>query len=143
MMSTFVYPSFKIENGNGTIVLPTDPLYIMLVTDSYTPLAGHSKRSDVTNEPAASGTYAIGGTQLMGVTWALSGNNAKLDANDVQWTGTTLLNIRGCVIYKRHAGVASTEELLMALKFTGTDPLSSTAGTFNVQFPVGGIALKS
>ena len=139
-MATYIYPSFKRDVATGVIDLDTDTFGIMLVTDAYNPASGHAKRSDVTNEVAASGTYAAGGSALAGVTAALSGTDLKFDANDISWTGATI-TARGAVIYKRRGGASSADELVCALTF-GSD-VSSVSGTYTVQFNASGILTAS
>lgn len=138
-MANVVFNSFKYDSAGGRVDLDTDTFKIMLVTSTYAPnIDTHTKRSDITNEVGASGSYAAGGGTLAGV--ALTQNNtndrADWDANDIAFTSATI-TARGAVIYKSRGGAASADELVCYLDF-GSD-ITSTAGTFTVAFDALGI----
>lgn len=135
-MATYFYPSAKLKIATGLIDLDTDSFYAMLVTDAYTPAAAHDFRDDVTNELAASGNYVAGGFALAGITVALSGTEARFDANDLSIASASF-TARGCVIYKRRGGAASADELVSAHTF-GAD-ITSSGGTFVIAWDATGI----
>jgi hypothetical protein len=61
-MASLMYNSALDDALRGNIDFDTDSFRAMLVTSSYSPNKDtHTKRSDVTNEVGASGSYAAGG----------------------------------------------------------------------------------
>jgi hypothetical protein len=119
---------------DGTIDADTDTLGVMLVQDGYTPnFTTHNFRDDVTNEPSNSGTYSAGGSALSGVSLTIASDTVELRASNPSWTGATL-TARGCIIYRRRGGASSADDLLFALKFTPDADVSSTNGTFSIDF---------
>lgn len=138
-MATMFYPSAKVKIATGLIDLDSDTFKILLVTDTYTPSTAHDFRDDITNEVVGAG-YSAGGVALSGVSCVLSGTEARFDASvDPSWAASTI-TARGCVIYKSRGGAANADELVCALLFTGGVDVSSTNGTFTVQFDGTGIA---
>jgi hypothetical protein len=106
---------------------------LMLAQDAYTPnFDTHDFRNDVTNEPGASGTYAVGGsvcttTELLVASPAATQIN--YDTADLSWTGTTIV-ARGGVHYK-NTGTSATDELIGANAFAAD--VSTSGGTFTYQ----------
>ena len=63
-MASVLYNSFKKEVSTA-INLATNTIKVMLVSSAYTPdIDAHTRRSDITNEVGASGSYASGGSAL-------------------------------------------------------------------------------
>lgn len=91
MAATFnIYNSFKVNMANGTIDVDTDVFRVLLyqtlsgVSDATLSSKGSLNASEVTE---ANG-YSSSGKTLSNVSYALSGSNAKFDADDVFWSAT-------------------------------------------------------
>ncbi len=130
--------SAKADLMSGNIDLDSAPIYCMLCTSSYVPSASHAKRSDVTNEVIGTG-YTTGGVQLTGCTVTVAGGVAKFTANNPSWDNSTI-TARYAVIFQRVGPDMSTpqDDPLIAILDFGAD-VSSTIGTFTVQFNPSGI----
>lgn len=138
-MADVIYNSFKRDIMNGAIDLDTDTIKVMLVTSSYTPdQDAHTKRSDITNEVAATGGYSTGGEALdnKAVTVDNTDNEGVFDADNETWAASTI-TARGAVLYKSRGGASSADELICYIDF-GSDK-SSSAGNFTLQWAAEGI----
>jgi hypothetical protein len=61
-MSSLIYNSALDDEARGNINFGSDVFYCLLTTSAYAPNKDtHTKRSDVTNEVAATGGYVAGG----------------------------------------------------------------------------------
>lgn len=124
--------------GSGTMIdADGDTIKMALVSSSYTPNQdSHDFFDDITNEVAASGTYAAGGATLS-VTLSQDDTDDEgvLDATDVTFTSATII-ARYAVIYKS-TGVASTSPLMLLIDFGSN--FTSTVGSFTVAFAAEGI----
>jgi hypothetical protein len=132
-MASLLYDSFADDVSKGNINASADTFFAMLVTSTYAPnKATHAKRSDVTNEVAASGTYAAGGGAVA-CTVAKDTVNHKetLTFAGITFTGATI-TARAAVIYKHRGGASTADELVGYVDF-GAD-IASTAGNFAVTF---------
>jgi hypothetical protein len=137
-MATVIYNSFKKKIMDGSIDLDTDTIKVALTTSSYTAdQDAHDFFDDITNEVAASGTYAAGGGTLANkaVTQDNTDNEGVFDADDVSFT-TATITARYAIIYKS-TGTAATSPLIAAIDF-GTDK-TSTGGTFTITWAAEGI----
>lgn len=93
------YADFLKFLADGTIDLDADTIKAILVTSSYTPSHAHSVLADVNASPdpevvavaSPDNGYTTGGETLTGVTWTNTESpaQAKLDANDIDWTALT------------------------------------------------------
>jgi hypothetical protein len=103
----------------------------MLVTSTYSPNKDtHTKRSDVTNEVGASGSYAAGGgAATVTVTKDTVNDRIDISLGAVSFT-TATITARGAVYYKSRGGASSADELVAYIDF-GAD-ITSTAGTFSL-----------
>lgn len=130
-MASIIYNSALYDALNGDIDYGADAFKVMLVTSAYTPNKDtHLKRSSVTNEVAASGSYAAGGgTVTVTVT-----NDTANDRQDISLGGTSFttatITARAAVYYKARGGASSADELVAYIDF-GSD-ITSTAGTFTL-----------
>jgi hypothetical protein len=128
---SLIYNSALNDALNGNIDFGSDAFKVMLVTSAYTPNKdAHTKRSDVTDEVAASGSYAAGGGA---VTVSVTNDTAN-DRQDVSLGGASFtaatITARGAVYYKARGGLASADELVAYIDFGSN--VTSTAGTFDL-----------
>lgn len=132
-MSSLVYDSFWDDLQNGNITPGSDTFYGMLTTASYAESkSAHTKRSDITNEVAASGGYSAGGIALAAtVTKDTANNYQNITFADFVISSSTIANGRKLVIYK-HRGGASSADNLVAVNDFGSD-VSSSGSTYTVK----------
>src|SRR4051812_16772339 len=130
-MASLVYNSALDDALRGNIDFDTDSFRAMLVTSAYTPdKDAHLKRSSVTNEVAASGSYAAGGaTATVTVTKDTVNDRIDISLGAVSFT-TATITARAAVYYKARGGASSADELVAYIDF-GAD-ITSTAGTFSL-----------
>lgn len=115
----------------------SDTIKVSLHTVTYTPAQDTDEFfSDATNQITGTG-YTAGGATLANKTlgYTAGTNVIKFDADDPSWA-TSTLTARYAVIYK-DTGTASTSPLMGYIDF-GAD-VSTTAGTFTVQFNASGM----
>ena len=134
-MADLKYNSFKQEILKGTHDFDTDAFNLMLVTSAYTPLATHSKRSDVTNEVVGTG-YSAGGQAVANLATSIVGTAGTVDGDNVTWSSSTI-TARAAVLYRARGGAASADELVAYFDF-GSDQ-SSSNGDFTAQINASGI----
>ena len=103
-----------------------DSFKIALYTSSAT-LGASTTAYSATNEISGTG-YTAGGLELTEVTPVTSGTTAYVDFGDATWSSATI-TARGALIYNATEG----NKAVAVLDF-GEDK-SSSAGTFEVQFP--------
>jgi hypothetical protein len=131
-MASGIPNSFWNDLAKGNIDVDTDTFKRMLVTavpaietfkDSW------AKRSDVTNEHAATGNYATGGAALTATVPAIdTGNNRQdLTWGVSTWSSSTI-TAAGSVTYKSRGGASTADELCFLNDFGGN--VSTTNGTF-------------
>jgi hypothetical protein len=126
-----IYNSALDDALRGNIDFDTDSFRAMLVTSTYSPNKDtHTKRSDVTNEVGASGSYAAGGgTATVTVTKDIVNDRIDISLGAVSFT-TATITARAAVYYKARGGASSADELVAYIDF-GAD-ITSTAGTFSL-----------
>lgn len=142
-MANVFYDSGKARIIGGlspAISLLSDSIYMLLLTNSYTPAAGHSTLADLGtwtgSAPGyeASGTgYTSGGQALASRSIAVDSTNHRgyFTSNQVQWTSATI-TAAYAVLYKRVGGsMASTDPLVGVYDFGGNK--SSSSGNFTIQ----------
>jgi hypothetical protein len=129
-MASLIYTSALEDAVNGDIDYGADTFKCAFVTSAYTPDKDtHTKRSDVTNEVAASGSYVAGGlAATVTVTKDLANDRIDISLGAVSAT-TATITARGAVYYKA-VGSAATDRLVAYIDF-GSD-VTSTAGTFSL-----------
>lgn len=132
-MASLIYNSCLEDLARGAIDFDTDTFKAILVTSAYTPdKDNHLKRSSVTNEVGASGTYATGGgTTTVTVTKDTVNDRVDVSFGNVQFTSATI-TARAAVIYKSRGGASTADELVAYVDFGGD--VSSTNGTYTVTF---------
>jgi hypothetical protein len=119
--------SFKTEILSGTHV-STDVYMIALYTSAAT-LSKATTAYSATNEVSGTG-YVAGGQTLVGFTAALDTDTAFIDwSTDPSWANSTI-TARGALIYN-----STRSNKAVAVIDFGSD-ITSTNGTFTVQFPL-------
>lgn len=126
-MASFIYNSFLEDLARGNIDADTDTFYAMLTTAAYAEdKDAHTKRSNVTNEVAATGGYVAGG---FAVTVTVTKDNVN-DRVDIALGGFAVpaasISARKAVYYKRRGGAAAADELVAVVDF-GADVVSTNA----------------
>ena len=135
-MADVIYSNFKKAIGEGLLNLGTDTLKCMLVTSAYVPSAAHAAYAEVSGHEVSGSGYAAGGQGLSGVTWAIVGTSAVLDAADPSWSEATI-TARYAVVYADKTAGGVVGPLVCLLDF-GTEK-GVSGGTFSVVFDAGGI----
>ena len=127
-ITTTMTNSYKQDILSGTQT-SADTYKIALYTSTATLDASTAAYSS-TNEVVGTG-YTAGGATLSGFTTGLSGSTAYLTFTNPTWT-TSTITARGCLIYN-----SSKSNKSVAVYDFGSD-ITSTAGTFTVNFPAAG-----
>lgn len=123
---------------NKEIDFDTDTIKVALLTNSYTPdQDADDYFSDISANEAAGTGYTAGGATLGSKTVTVDAgtNTVIFDGDDVSWAASTV-TAHYAVVYV-DTGTASTSALIGYADF-GVD-ISSTAGTFLIQWDEGGI----
>lgn len=133
--------------GGSTATTFPIPLRMLIATNSFAPdIDAHSYRGSITGTLEISGSgYTAGGFFLSSpnVQQDNTGNQGILYATNLVLTPITFTSGLYAVIYGSSGLGIASDPLLCALDL-GTDPASGnywavTAGTFNINFPAGGI----
>ena len=109
-----------------------------MYTNTETPNYSTETAYSATNEVAANGDYAAGGKILTGLSPTVTESPAgtlMYDMNDVVWASPTTVTARGA---KEYADVLAGNNLIVGMTFGGSD-ITSTAGTFTIQFNALGV----
>lgn len=126
---SFLYPSYLHDAVLGNINISTDTYKTMLLTDAYTPLKTHQRRSDVeANEISGSGYTSGGITRTLTTSFASGVMQINLAA--VEFTGVTVTGVRYVVTY-RDNGTTSADDELVAVNDLGTNQ-SDLSGSFKI-----------
>lgn len=128
-IETAICNSYKQEILEG-VHTSTDTYKVALFTSSAT-LGAATTAYSSTNEVANGNGYTTGGATLSGFSAGLASGTAYLTFNDPSWANATI-TARGCMIYN-----SSKSNKAVAVFDFGQD-VSSTNGTFTVDFPSGG-----
>jgi Flp pilus assembly secretin CpaC len=120
--------SFKAQLYQGIHDLTTDVIKIALYT-ANADLNADTTVYSATNEVAATGTYALGGSQLTPITVSTSGYTAYVGFPNIAWTGA--ITARCALIYN----VTQGNKSVAVLDF-GSDKTSTT--TFTITMPTNG-----
>lgn len=131
-MASLIYDHYMSNVYSQAIKPPSDTLYNLLVTSSYTPSkASHQTQADVTNETSGTG-YTTGG-QAVTQTVSLDTVNHREDVSfaNSSWTGATFSCAAAVIV--THAGAPPSGNPLWAyVDFGGT--VSVSAGTLTVTY---------
>jgi len=113
--------NFKSSGGDVfKLALYVSTATLNSATTSYT----------TSGEVGASGQYSAGGGTLVNAGTSITTGTAKVDFNNLSFTGVTL-TARGALIYNTSA--TATNAAVAALDFGGDK--TATSGTFTIQFP--------
>ena len=126
--------TFKKEllQGKHDFDTSTDTYKLAMYTSQAT-LGASTENYTTSNEVAASGQYAAGGSALVNQGVKVSSGVAITDFADLSFTGVTL-TARGALIYNTTTdGGTNTTDAVAVLDFGGDK--TATAGTFTIQFP--------
>lgn len=137
-MANLIYNSYREDELRNDVNLLADTIKVMLVTSAYTPNAGHTNRSQITNQVTGAG-YTAGGETLGTKAIVLDGAVSRFTAANITWAASTI-TARGAVIYK-DTGVASNDPVIGYLDFV-TDQVSSN-GDFTIQWSANGVLTLS
>ena len=118
--------SFKAQLYQGIHDLTTDVIKIALYTGNAN-LNEDTTAYSATNEVAATGTYALGGATMTGITINTSGSTAYVNFANVSWTG--VITARCALIYN---DTVVGKPSIAVLDF-GSDKTSTT--TFLITMP--------
>lgn len=128
-MSTLnIYDSYFDDSAKGNLIYSSITVKCMLVTSSYTFAKTHAKRSDITNEIAASGGYSAGGFTAT-CSQTSDTTNHRLDVSlggSGATYSTATITARGAVYYRSRGGASSADELIAFVDF-GSDVTSTGA----------------
>lgn len=129
-MASLIFNSLWNDVAKGNVDFDTDTFKVMFLTSSASPNKDTwTKRSNVTNEVAASGGYVAGGFAATVTVQAVDTAN---DRQDITLGGTTVedatITARYAVYYKSRGGASSADELVAVVDF-GSD-ITSTAADF-------------
>lgn len=127
-ITTAICNSFKQEILEG--VHTTTDVYKVALFSSAATLGAATTAYATTNEVTGTG-YTAGGATLSGLATGLSSGTAYLTFADPSWS-TATITARGCLIYN-----SSKSNKAVAVFDFGGD-VSSTNGTFTVDFPAAG-----
>src|SRR5215207_9041686 len=132
-MASIIPNSLLRDEATGAVGFDTDSFKVVLLTSSYTPNKDtHTKRSDLTNEVSASGTYVAGGLAATVTVGSVDTANDRVDISlgGVTITGSPTITARYAAYYKARGGASSADELVFINDF-GSD-VTSTAATFTL-----------
>lgn len=128
------------QEGVGASLESETAIYVLMVTDSYTPAFDtHDFRDDITNEVSGTG-YTTGGKAITStelVVGTPAAGQMNYDAADVQWTSSTITSAMAGVGYVLSGSGAAADELIWLSDFVTA--ASTTAGTFTIQWDANGI----
>lgn len=133
-----VYSHFPEHALKELIDLGTpDDIKVALCTSSYTPSQDdHDFYDDITNELSTANGYTSGGAALTSEALTLTARVLKFDADDVQWTSSTI-TARYAIIYDNTPSNGGNKPLIAYVDF-GEDKVSEN-GTFKIQWHASGI----
>jgi len=134
-MASGVYNRFKANLANKIVDIEGDTLKIALLDSNHSFDADHNTWADVSANEVSGTGYTAGGQALSNASVTQDNTNdlAKLDADDVTWSGSTI-TAAFAVIYD---DTLANKDLICCIDFGGD--ISSTNGDFTIQFNASGI----
>jgi hypothetical protein len=131
-MANSSYTSFKTDIMTGLYDMSSDPIYVSLVTDSYTFSAAHTSfTSHVQSSEATGSGYTAGGIALSGKSVTADSTYGKFAANNVSWDPVTI-TASGAVVYE-----TGSSRLIAFIDFGQNQ--SATNGRFQITWHANGI----
>lgn len=135
-----VFNNFKLRLGEGLFNLGTNTLVAIPMTNTYTFSAAHNFISSLTNEVTTNGGTRV---TLTTVSWALSGNNALLDCDDITWTASGgSLTIRKVAIANNTTGTSDADRELLFLLTADADLTAGSGAQIKITTPSGLIQIS-
>ena len=123
---SFLYPSYLHD---AVLQLSQDTYKTMLLTDAYTPLKTHQRRSDVEAFEISGTGYTSGGI-VRTFTTSFGSGVMQINLAAVEFTGVTVTGVRYVVTY-RDNGTTSADDELVAVNDLGTNQ-SDLSGSFKI-----------
>lgn len=133
------YGAALVSAFNKEIDINTDTIKLAFLDNTHVPDQDvHNYFDDVVADEVVGTGYTAGGVTLTNVTMTYTGatNVFKVDADDVDLTSSTI-TARFAVMYDATPASDATRPLILFVDF-GED-VSSSAGTFSVDWDVAGI----
>jgi hypothetical protein len=131
-MATLIFNSCIDDVAKNNIDFGVDTFYLMITNGFPGSKSGQTKRSDITNEITASGTYSAGGGAITATLVKNDGDNTiTVTFGNKVWSGVTGV-YDGGVIYKYRGGAAAADELVAYIDFGSS--ASVTNGVLTVTF---------
>ncbi len=109
---------------SGGVDLDADTLKVALLNNSHAHNNAHTVFGDVSANEISGTNYVAGGQALANRSWSRSAGVAKLDADDLTWSGLIVTGLRYGVLY-RHDEATPANRLLLAT-------ITLDSGAFNV-----------
>lgn len=123
----------------------SDTIKVMLLTDSYVPdQVNHVSRNDINDSYECAGTnYVVGGATLTTKTLTVDTTSKFIvfDADNVEWSSSTIPNIRYAVVYDDSPVTKTDKVLLCCIDFGETK--YSNAESFIIQWGGVGVTFVS
>jgi hypothetical protein len=126
--------------GDQTYDWVNDNHRVALLGSGYTITQTHSTWADVSGQEVTGTNYVAGGKDMVNeaINTATDGT-AKYDADDDSWTGSTITARYAVVVVGLAATTTGTDPLVCVVALDTTTDVSSTAGTFKVQWNADGL----
>lgn len=127
-MANMYFTQGKVGQLDGTFVWGTTVMKAALMSSTYTPALAQSVWTGISGSEMTGTGYTAGGSILAGVAVSSESNShASVSANNVAWTGSTLVNVAWGIIYATVSG-----RLVGAYDFGGNNTTSN--GTFSISW---------
>jgi hypothetical protein len=139
-MAMNFYDSLALELATGIWNWDTNTIHLVLTTTTYAFVAGHSKRSSITNE--VTGTNYTAGGKLLANTSATAANPTVMSADDQTYaqSGAGFANARNYVVTK-FSGTPANDNL-WAHGVAGAD-FGNQAGLLTLDIPLSWFTLST
>jgi len=134
-MASGIYNKLKANLANKIVDIEVDTLKIALLDSNHSFDADNNTWADVSANEVVGTGYTAGGATLANASVTQDNTNdlAKIDADDVVWSGSTV-TAAFAVIYD---DTLANKDLICCIDFGGD--VSSTNGDFTIEFNASGI----
>lgn len=141
MATTQFYGKAFLSAFNKEIDLGEDEIKVLLLDNTYAPLASHQYKSDLSGEITGDG-YTAGGATLSStsVTFDEGAQAFVFDADDVVWPGSTF-TAAYAIIYDNTPADDASRPLIAFVDFGGDQV--ATSGVVTIVWDTDGIAAVS